>query len=141
MKVSELRASLLAVVARLKQYPSASLVEVEDWHEHDGYVTSPRPCSWEALEESLRSDSALYEARHDDIYVRRAFYPEDDLFLLRFDLLDEDDDEHYPGIWGDFDLCAEGPLLAELRARLQAQLSVDLVIEPAKAYFDRGYAG
>jgi hypothetical protein len=140
--VPRLRAALLPIVARLRlSYPNVALLEVEDWHEHDGYITSPGPSCWTALQRSLESDATLYAARHADTYVRRAFYPAGDHFLLRFYLLDEDEDAQYPGMWGDFDLCAEGPLLEEVVAQLRVEVSAELVVEPAKAYFDRGYAG
>ena len=99
VRVAELRRALRFVIDQLRASTSeCPLRSLEAWHDHDGYVTSSHPTSWEAMDPVLESDAQLYAGRHGDTYVHRAFYAENHSFLLRFDVLDEDEDDQYPGI-------------------------------------------
>jgi hypothetical protein len=142
LPVHELRAALRNVVDDLKRtLGEPVLIGVEDWHEHDGYITSGRATTWSEIDRALESDELLYDARHTDAYVHRAFYVAGGRFLLRFDLLEKDEDELYPGLWGTFDLSASQLMVEEILKGLPDQVRLKVVVEGAKQYFDRNYAG
>jgi hypothetical protein len=111
-----------------------------DWHEHDGYITSSQIIDWEAVFRISQSGEALYENRPGDTYVRWAIYPSDLSFLLRIHILDEDEDELYPGRWGDFDITSDISLIDKIQETLSSPDS-SLTIEPAMTFFDRRFAG
>jgi hypothetical protein len=137
IRLPELRSSLETVV-RCLAIPGGKLHALEDWHEHDGYVTSPAIVSWQELLATLATDDSLFDARQGDAYVRRAFYPEGAVWLLRFSVEEPDEDKQFPGIWGDFDLTGPSDLCERaLRALVQGPFAV----EDAKLYFDSAYGG
>ena len=156
LPIDELRSSLATVMNVLRgQYPSAKLFGLDDWHEHDGYISPSRSSSYAEIESAFSTEKALYDARHGNYRVFRAFYSETGDFLFRFCVNDEDDDEQYPGIWGSFDVSGSVALLESIRARLtpypnseKKRLPVGMVpqetkivIEDAAAWFDRTWAG
>ena len=117
----------------------ADVNELADWHEHDGYITSSRPTTWEKMEAFASSPSALYAGREPDEYVRRAYYDKAGSFLLRVWTPDEDDDpDMYPGRWGHFDISAPMPCPSIVKEKL---VGLSLSISLARGYFDKCYAG
>ena len=79
-----LRLALLAVAAALRQqWPEVALFTLDDWHEHDGFLSAARPASWQDLSDALTSDKALLTLSHGDSEVRRAFFPATHDFYLR----------------------------------------------------------
>jgi hypothetical protein len=137
--LAELRAALALVVGALHARHPVPLLAFDDWHEHDGFVSSSRECGWQELVAALADDASLYRARTGDVFVCRAFYAADHSFLLRFYVAEENEDG--AGFWGDLDFTAAPAVLDELAPRLRGLLSTPLVREGAKAYFDSAYAG
>ncbi|GAB6098095.1 hypothetical protein JCM14469_43510 [Desulfatiferula olefinivorans] len=131
--------TILKVLKR--EYSNSGLFVFDDWHEHDGYLTIPKECSWEMMDEILNSEESLYESRSGDTFVRKAIFPQNMEFLFRYYVMDENEDSEYPGIWGDFDICGPSALLAEIKSELSAEIETLLYEGPAKTYFDSAYAG
>jgi hypothetical protein len=142
VSISHLRCALNVIVGSLKNaHPGVTLQAFEDWHEHDGYVVSSNKVEWDEIDLVLISDQALYESRHGDTYVRRAFYSVDDSFLLRYYVLDKDEDHLYPGIWGEFDLSCNRSLVDDIQAKLPEFPNTIVRVEQAKVFFDKRHAG
>lgn len=140
--LDELRRLLSALVDVLRRECGASvLLAFNDWHEHDGYVTEATHTNWESINSILASDESLYTARDADEYVRCAYYAEDGSFLLRFYVLEEDDNPEYPGIWGDCDLCGSLKLIETARDAVPESVARKVKVTEAKDYFDANYAG
>ena len=143
LPLSALRNLMVQVLDQLKRrFPRVTLQQFDDWHQHDGYTTSPQSSSWEGLEQILRSDEILYENRSPDDYIRKSFYPTTKTFLFRFYVADKDNDpEFYPGVWGDFDLSAHPSLIAEIVTELHGEGKDKLIVLKSKPFFDNNYAG
>jgi hypothetical protein len=136
------RLSLLlsaAVTALRRAYENASLLSLADWHEHDGYITSAHPITWQELEAIASSVATLYERRPGDDFVRLGFYEASGTFFLRVWVLDEDDDrDNYPGKWGNFDLSASEALLQVVASSVPSE---SFLFSPALKYFNERFAG
>ena len=117
-----------------------TLYRFDDWHEHDGYLTEARATNWEMLNQVLLNDQALHQSRHGDLYVRWAYYPEDFTFLLRYDVLDPDEEPEIAEPEGDCDLCADADTIREVRSKAE-RFTDRLEVTSAKAHFDETYAG
>ena len=134
-------ASILTVVVTCLQAksPAEALLRHEDWHEHDGYITISKPCTWAELVALVASPETLYASRPDDDFVRIGVYAPNGAFYLRVWVPDEDDDpQYYPGRWGTFDLSASKELLVEVARVLPGQ---ELSRSASKAFFEqRGVA-
>lgn len=140
--IALLRTTLVSLVAILRQHTHVtSLYSLPDWHEHDGYIFSRQPTTWQSVEQLLDSDQSLYDARTGDTFVRVTFYPSDHSFLLRIYVMDENEEPEYPGRWGNFDLSGTPNLLALVRAHLPELIQHVLRQEPSGSYFDQSYAG
>ncbi len=141
MPLSRLRAAAEAVVKLLASETLApALRTLDDWHEHDGYVSTCSVVDWTELERLVSTETSMTASRQGDAYVRRAFYPNDATWLFRFYLLDQDEDERYPGNWGTLDL--SGPdQLCERAMNVITAGGTDVAIGRAKQYFDHAYAG
>ena len=117
--------------------PEARMFRMEDWHEHDNYISRAMPASWQELRSLLESEDALRRASGRADYVRTAFFPEGREFLLRLYVPDIDDNPHL-GHYGAFDVTSHEPLALEARnAALEAGAMVQTMA--AKAFFDRQY--
>lgn len=142
LPLSDLRVALAAIAGTLKKNcPDVQLRVLHDWHMHDGYITSSQPTGWEKLDNMLKSDESLYEARCGDDYVYLAFYPDNLAFLLRLYVLDEAEELGRQGWWGTFDLTATLGDLQRVKKKLPDQILSKLGQTDAKIYFDRFYAG
>jgi hypothetical protein len=135
----ELLRTISAVLKR--QYSDSTLFIFDDWHEHDGYLTTETESSWKNIGEILSSEKCLYESRSGDTFVRKAIYPDNKEFLFRYYIMDEGEDSEYPGIWGDFDVCGPTALLSEIESWIVSEINQLIYKGPAKIYFDGGYAG
>ena len=135
-----LSSALRSLVEALhRRHGNATLLRLDDWHEHDGYVTSSRPITWQELVAITATPEALYEQRPGDDHVRLAVYESTGRFMLRIWIPDEDDDlDMYPGRWGDFDLTASESYLQEIMAATSVGA---LSISPATRYFEKRFAG
>ena len=139
--IPELLEMIKTVSKVLKQYYlDTKLFILDDWHEHDGYVTTESECNWGMIDDTLNSENSLYQSRSGDTFVRKAIFPENMDFLFRYYILEENEDSEYPGIWGDFDICASSTLLNEIKTEFNSEISLLLYEVPAKTYFDGAYA-
>lgn len=117
-----------------------ALLAFEDWHEHDGYLTSAKQTARTRLTTMLSTDATLLNARSGEAYVHLGFLPLDHAWLLRIYVLEPDEDDQYPGCWGEFSLSGSAALCAA--ARQLAEVHTELVdVLLAKPHFDRTYAG
>lgn len=90
-------------------YKDDKLFLNHDWFEHDGFVNDSREIEWNSIDVILKNEDSFYNSKDDDDEVRITIYNNCLDFILRYNLLDEDnDDECYPGKWGNFEvLCDE----------------------------------
>ena len=136
-----LRLLMRTIVDVLRQQETdRTLFRFDDWHQHDGYVTKARAADWATLDQILLNDQTLHHSRHGDAYVRWAYYPDDFTFLLRYDVLDPDEEFELSEPEGDCDLCADADMIRKIRSKAE-RLTDCLEVTSAKAYFDRIYAG
>ncbi|MBN2583231.1 MAG: hypothetical protein JXL80_09190 [Planctomycetes bacterium] len=106
---------------------------IEDWHNHDGYVTNPKEVvSALFVREVGRADSEWF--RLMDTFVYWGVYDETMRFYLRFGMGDEE-------AAGYFDLSTGSEIVAQLATELTETLGIPVEVEPAKELFDRTYAG
>lgn len=142
VQLSGLRRFLVDIVHVLQNhFGRAGLYQLDDWHEHDGFVTQRSEASWSVLERTLADDESLFANRPGDTYVNRAFYPNDYSFLLRYYVLDADEEARYPGKWGACDLSATKPILATIKSGASETISRLAYVSNAKSYFDSRYGG
>jgi hypothetical protein len=140
--IANLRQFLISTLNILKlNISEGQLYKFDDWHEHDGIVTSKVLVPIKEIEEAMVSDDTLYASRHGDTFVHWAFYPANLAFLLRYYVLDDNEDHLYPGIWGTCDLTANKQLLETVQATAETEIIKVLKVGNAKTYFDRKYAG
>jgi hypothetical protein len=123
-------------------YPGRSLFLFDDWHAHDGYIVPARPVSIGELAEHVATADSLYKWRQGDFEVYRSVYPDTFDFLLRVNVLDENDDpEQYPGIWGSLSFTGYGFDLTEIHKLGLGVAALKLAQTGSKEYFKRIYAG
>jgi hypothetical protein len=136
LRLEELRAEVSQVVAMLPR--TDHLSSFLDWHEHDGYVTPADDEARDSLEEAVSDGARFVSWSSDDTFVRRAWYPPDFAFLLRWCLSSDPDDFGLaPGEQaGQFDVTSSPELVERLSAVVP-----DGEIRPAKDYFDAAWAG
>ena len=136
-----LRLALLAVVSRLRQsWPDAVLCTLDDWHEHDGFVSRAKLTSWQGFCSALASEEALLTLSTGESHVRRAFFPQTYDFYLRA-YVPADYDSDYPERRGDFDLTCARRLAAELADLAASASDLPVARHGAKDFFDRRYGG
>jgi hypothetical protein len=143
MKLENLHNVLFHVVKFLKnKFPNAKLFLNHDWHEHDGFINNSENIYWNDVDTRLKSAESLYDTRDGDYHVRITIYPSDLKFILRYHILDEDDDiELYPGIWGDFDLTIDKNYSEEIDDVFR-NLKIGIISRTyPKLYFDKNYGG
>ncbi len=141
VQLPTLRLLLRTIVDVLHEWKKdCTLSRFDDWHEHDGYATEARATDWETLDQILLNDQTLHHSRHGDSYVRWAYYPDDFTFLLRYDVLDPDEEPELSEPQGDCDLCADADIIREIRSKAE-RFTDRLEATSAKAYFDKIYAG
>jgi hypothetical protein len=136
LRLEQLRAGVAAAVAILPR--AASLDTSLDWHEHDGYVTAAETQPWTSLEQAVSEAAAFLAWSSDDTFVRRAWYPPDFGWLLRWCVSSDPDDFGLPpgGPAGDFDVTASRQLVKRISA-----LVPDGQMHRAQYYFDSAWAG
>lgn len=113
-----------------------------DWHEHDGYVTTATPTTWDDLAAAVANDEAFLRWSPEDDLVRRAWLADDGSFYLRWFMYDERSDltSADPPVGGDVDLTGRSELVEAGREAL-AELGVGTEVAPASAFFRSRWAG
>ena len=105
------------------------------------FINCSEKTIWNDIEKRLESTESLYNTRDGDYHVRITIYPASFKFILRYHILDEDDDEFYPGIWGDFDLTIDKVFKNEID-EVFSKLNIDYISTSyPKHYFDENYGG
>jgi hypothetical protein len=107
-----------------------------DRHEADGRATRSREEGWEWLARLVADPATLYRQRSGETLVSLGFYQGDPSFYLRTYVMVEDEDEDYPGRWGDFDLSGDALLIREVQRGLSS-LGIELEVESSGQYFQR----
>ena len=115
-----------------------SLNTLLDWHEHDGYIVPSEHVDSAALDDALADTDRFVAWSSDDTSVRRAWYPPDFGFLLRWCVSSEPDDWGLPygTSGGQFDITGPRHLINRLALAVP-----ESEIIPAKDYFDEAYRG
>jgi hypothetical protein len=140
-ELSVMRTSLISIVNLLHiKFSASQLFRLSDWHEHDGYVTSSQPSSWEDLFSLLFSRETLYAAREEDSYVRTSFYPENHAFYLRIFVSDEyvNSSHEHTGNW---DLTISQAIASEFIQELHSYDAIDAQSWQAEKFFKDRYRG
>jgi hypothetical protein len=124
-----LTALRIAFALLFQAHGTRDLYVIEDWHDHDGFITPARRVSWAQAQSWIETPTKLLASCSDDWAVYTLLFPDDYSFCLRY-WLDEDDECR-------FDLCAARGDLEPLANSLR-EAAVAAHFEPsAKAYFDR----
>ena len=141
MPLPLLRQALLAVIPALQRHwPTDNLFVLDDWHEHDGYVSMARPTTWSELLQRCGTNAKTMAFTHGDWEVRRAVFSEDYGFYLRVYVPAEDDND-YPERRGRFDVTCAPELAGELAGLAASAIGLPVTEFEAKAFFDRRYGG
>jgi len=139
LRSEEIRSCLVRIVPVLEaSVTTQELRSFFDWHQHDGYVAPTEGASWDSLNEAVASPQSFIAASSDDTFVRRAWYPGDFSFLLRWCVSSDPDDFGLPPgePAGDFDLTGSSQLVDQM-----SDLVPGARVEAAKPYFDRIFVG
>jgi hypothetical protein len=139
-----LRGLLAEFVARLEAGRShLALYQLEDWHEHDGFVCRAVVRSWKELAQNAATLDALWRASSDDWEVRSAWYPVDHSFYLRWmllvDWLDDGGGPERPG--GCLDVSGEREMVEQLIGVAEQCGCSPTTVEDAATYFDQAWGG
>ena len=142
LPIKSLHLILINIVVDLKEnFLDKLLIKCDDWHEHDGFISTSSQTDWRETGALFESEMTLYNSRHRDTFVRKAIYTQSGDFLLRYYILDENEDFEYPGIWGDFDITASPHVIREICMRIEDLKKENMSIADAKSYFDKHYVG
>lgn len=142
--IPTLRLMLFSVINYCENvYPNRTLYTFDDWHEHDGYITSCQMTDFHDLRLTLESDNVLHDSMQGDDFVYKAIYPATQDFLLRYYIFEigKDDPEYLPGICGRFTFTGCRSDLFEITKRLEGFDKSSLTTENSIRYFDKVYAG
>jgi len=141
IEINSLHICLEIIVRFLKEQLNVTEIYLNhDWHEHDGYINSSNKITINDFEEFLTDNISLYKSRDEDTNVCITIYPDNLTFILRYNILEENEDKSYPGIWGDFDLTIDEKYINDIKSLIETSFSKYL-LSNAKEYFDKIYAG
>jgi len=130
--LAEVVSCVLALLAE-KVGVAEHLLVNEDWHNHDGYVTSAAEVSTAVfLREVSAPDSTWYQLK--DTFVYWGVYDQSLGFYLRFGMGDEDEA-------GYCEVSTTQEIALLLAAELKRRFDIPTEIESAKELFDRTCAG
>jgi hypothetical protein len=141
LEVRQLAKALAAVVATLGagapegQGPEGPLFTLLDQHEADGGLSVREPSAWSVLRDYCQSGESLFRERGTGILISRGFYDPGTSFYLRIHVMEDGEDQDYPGRYGDFDLSASTGILRSIQQSLSG--SAGLVLTPARRYFEQ----
>ena len=115
--------------------PSDKLFIYEDWHEHDGFITSGKPISFSDLKAILTESESLKSSTQGDDEVRTSIYPDNYSWLMRW-CIDLEDNAYC-----DFEFCCSKDMSQKGLELMYAINPDELNRNTAKVYFDRSYGG
>jgi hypothetical protein len=111
-----------------------------DWHEHDGFMTSPKQISWNEFATRLSNPKTLYDSRDSDEYVRIGLYPASFSWLLRYNI--DDNDKEFINAWCSLDFaCTPGAPAFKVINEINLRWPGFTDLLPAKEFFDNSYGG
>jgi hypothetical protein len=116
-----------------KAHGTRGLYANQDWHDHDGFVTSDRAVTWTEAQSWTRDVEQLRRSCSDDWRVHTLLYPDNFAFCLRYWLDDEGE--------GLFDLCGARGMFEKLVSSMQADGAALRIELSAKDCFDRSWGG
>jgi len=134
--LSDLATELRPVVEFLRSHTLLPVYVLDDWHEHDGFVVTGHAIGWDEVESWIVDGKSVFAARTGDFEVRRAIFPGDYQYCLRFYV---DCDEAYEDAQGSWDLTGDRALIESLRT--EGVVKQDRRTISAAEYFDRRYGG
>jgi len=130
------RALCIAIEILAEHFAGEGLHVGYDRHEADGVITKFTPKMWSDVKTLIATDESLYQARSGEILVSIGVYSESVGFYLRSYIMEEDEDEMYPGRWGDLELSTNAYVIAKVRDRWIREVpELRLATRPATAYF------
>ena len=137
---SGMRAGLLGIVdVLINENANPSILHtLLDWHQHDGYLTNDDVVDWEELIGALSDDARLVQWSSDDTFVRRAWYPPDFSWLLRWCISSDPSDfgtASSPAV-GSYDITASAELISAARS-----VAPDAEIRDATEFYSATWAG
>ena len=113
----------------------------DDWHEHDGFLTEPKPTDWQTTIGAWPDIQSLHASCHGDDYVRIALYSPSFHWLLRYDL-DSSDSTAIEDAWPVLDYTAAANTEAsQLIAAVAERWPGSTNVSPAAQHFQSCYAG
>lgn len=141
IKVSDLLLCLRKIVDYLVENVHDKVIYFNhDWHEHDGCIMESIEISWNDYIKNLENEQNLYSSRDGDAHVRITIYSRTLEFVLRYYVLEEDEKDKYPGIWGKFDLTIDEKHLSNI-IKLIEGVGVKYIVSKSKKFLDWGYGG
>jgi hypothetical protein len=121
-------------------YPNDHLFVFDDWHQHDGFISSERPVNRNELESYFVSTETLLKTDQGDYCVAKAVFPENMMFLWRWNIEDETD---LPDgdLWCSWDFTACVHEISEMLKFLTGVRGVRFEHDSALNYFTIRYRG
>jgi hypothetical protein len=122
-----------------QRYPT--ILQFDDWHEHDGFLTEPKAIDWVSVDCYFRDLQSWKSVSPDDDYVRMAIFPPSFDWLIRCGLASTDIesvDESWPYL--DFTVAANSNV-SELIRIIEDDLPGYTSIDFAARHFNACYAG
>lgn len=119
----------IATRALRRRLGDIDILVLEDWLEHDDWISTERGCSWAELEGWARSPETLTSSCSDDWRVHTLVYAADFTMCLRY-WVDTDDDVRHG-----FDVCGDAQTLCEIEAALISGGPGRPAVTTARRYF------
>ena len=118
-----------------------TILQFDDWHEHDGFLTQPTAIDWETTAACWRDLPSWKAASSDDDHVRKAIYSPTCDWLLRCGL-DSTDAASLDDAWPYLDFTAAMDSTAmELINAIAERLPGYTSVSAAAIHFQSCYAG
>ena len=121
-----------------QHYPANQLFALDDWHEHDGFISCAKLTTLEELRQQVATPESYVLSHSDDVAVYRAIYPDSRDFLLRYSLWDaESSDQDAADREVHWTFTGYGQDIAEMMKRW-ASYNIETV--PSAKYFQERHA-
>jgi hypothetical protein len=116
------------------QFPDNKIYRFDDWHSHDGSVTSREVWNYQKILDSLKTEKIFIKSSHGNFDVYWAFYPNNLQFMFRY-YIDIEDEE------GCLDFSAKTIMINELKKNFKTELNNLLEEENTYEFFKKTNAG
>lgn len=118
----------------IQQFPDDQIYRFDDWHSHDGFITSRKAWNYQIILDSLKTEKLFINSSHGDFDVYWTFYPNNLQFMFRY-YLDVEDEE------GCLDFSATNTVITELKKSLKTDFIDLLEEENTYKFFKKTNAG